>query len=795
MIKARIRDQYSEEKKELNIDNIYDFLLIKPEEKNCIVSSDDLTCIDVDTHNQDGFTTELVKVMVDVLPDQLKPDVYFKSHNDGIKLIYINEGHRQKALFSSLYMPKNISGLEIKQDFRHPLSEHSETSGKCSEVFSYELAEEEFRPILHLNGWFDESDAKQYLMDNNLEASKRYGHTKCPISPSDNDNGSISILDQGIYCHSCASSGKSYRGSDRAGWIPFSLLTQEQPLELLNLAKLNIHWAHAKLVLMDTYKHIPEKVLRETYELLIMDKYKVDEAPPFPFIGEFFNVDLPIVFGYEGVLKENQNFNQYEDFKNISRYLPYCRNYNYTVKKKDGPKEWIVSTDPIRTSNVVSGIFNSFKKVKTFRGLDLDKAKSKDYVNVRVRSDSAYPVKLLDKPMALDSAFNHLEKSFPEISLQALQLIIGATLCSSINTLPPNMLFLSGPSGSGKGETINIASSFLEQSAPKINVDSDQENFFRALGSTMASGQSMIVLDEIGKMHFKKVDEFITKILQLSSKISFRPLYSTFVTLDSKFSLFFPTTTIPEGLYNSPECKRRVWHYRLFHRVKDWKASCGGDAIRWRDLSEVNSFVANSIVTHTYIMASKFDFNFDLIALEIGASRLGDDYDSKEIDIVDFFKYSCGLSDNQPKQLIDNTFKESGKWLDLTDETAKAFIAQLLSDPDETNRKYEWYNVKRDLEALPVTTILRDAKVIQNTTNLSIDTRVKGKSVGYRFRHQKGNLRGQWLLNGEIPHKFEETNSPNIVVDTQTNSVDIIEDVFNSDYDLMGGATNGTTNN
>ncbi|PCJ53797.1 MAG: hypothetical protein COA79_22565, partial [Planctomycetota bacterium] len=102
-MKITTRSQYSQEKKENDTDNLYDFLINKPDEELCIVTSNDLTCVDVDTHNQDGFAVEMVKVIVDVLPDQLKPDCYFKSHNDGIKLIYEGDGHRSKALFSTLY--------------------------------------------------------------------------------------------------------------------------------------------------------------------------------------------------------------------------------------------------------------------------------------------------------------------------------------------------------------------------------------------------------------------------------------------------------------------------------------------------------------------------------------------------------------------------------------------------------------------------------------------------------------------------------------------------------------------
>lgn len=775
MLQIEVRDQFKKDIREVVIENREDlltFLKTKQQELYCIIKSDSITNIDIDRHELPPLTEEECNRLIANLPDSLKPDIYFPSHNGGLKLLYIGNERAKLAYLVVLLIRSQYSSIEIKNDFRHPLAKHSETDGQCSGIYTCKHTNSPVR-LEDLSIYDLEDETDSILTKYNLVKGERYDHSKCPINPSTKNNGSVNVLEKGIYCHTCVANGDYWENTTTPGWVPFK---STRVLSLLkSLIKNQIHWCHAEHVLRSQYPLIAPKILKEAYKQLIISKFNKVSDLPFAFIDDFFSEELSLIFHEGGTVVCKDTREIYKDLKGIAPHLPYCRKYFVNDKGK-----WVYKTNKKRVSNLISGVLkHDVPKIKFFKGLNFESSDSLDIFYCKNDQKNIWPVTLLKTPLTIEDAFQKLRCAFPGIDENALQLVIAAVICSAAKKSPPNILFITGPSGSGKGETVNIGASMLEQIAPKISFDSDYPTFFRALGTNLLSGNNTVCIDEIGKIGYKKVNEFMTKILQLSSTITYRPLHcNNDISVDTKLALFCPTTTIPESLYNSPEFKRRVWHYKLFTKVKDWKISCGGDSANWRNISKENLQVANSIVTHVYNMAVSNNFNFDLMAESLGANRLDNEQDDKHVDIVEFFKFSCGLSSKKPEKIINSSFKKEGQWLKLNSDCAREYIGQLISNPDDDDKLYIWHGVKRDLISLDITSALLNSKIIDSTQKIELEVDVKGKSVGYRFKQITGHLRGQWFLNENIPNHFKA----NGVVKTLTAGLETYKELLNNTF-------------
>jgi hypothetical protein len=171
------------------------------------------------------------------------------------------------------------------------------------------------------------------------------------------------------------------------------------------------------------------------------------------------------------------------------------------------------------------------------------------------------------------------------------------------------MVVATGPSGSGKGETIRLAASFMGDTVVKVQLDDNPEAFVRNVGMLLASGHRYICFDEFGKI--PNLSKKVGAILQLGAVVEWRPLFQNQrVQSPCRAAFFFPCVRFPDFLTSSAEFLRRTRHIHLFHRTPKWDATSGGDTAEWRDRSEKNAHIANSLLTHTWRLCHDQDFRF-----------------------------------------------------------------------------------------------------------------------------------------------------------------------------------------
>ena len=174
----------------------------------------------------------------------------------------------------------------------------------------------------------------------------------------------------------------------------------------------------------------------------------------------------------------------------------------------------------------------------------------------------------------------------------------------------PPMLCASGPSGSGKGETIRLAASFLGEDAVKVQPCDDPEVFMRNIGMLLAASHRFVVFDE-----FSKTPSLLKKlgaVLQIGSIVSWRPLYQNHrVQTPCRGAFYFPCVRFPDFLADSPEFLRRTRHIRLHRKTPNWAVTAGGDTADWRDNSIENATAANSLLTHVWRCCYEFKFHFN----------------------------------------------------------------------------------------------------------------------------------------------------------------------------------------
>ena len=101
--------------------------------------------------------------------------------------------------------------------------------------------------------------------------------------------------------------------------------------------------------------------------------------------------------------------------------------------------------------------------------------------------------------MSEDDAFALIEGSFPRLDRLNLKANLAAPICAEVGGGQPPMLCATGPSGSGKGETIRLAASFLGEDAVKVQLSDDPEASCATSACCWPAGIASSSLMNLGK--------------------------------------------------------------------------------------------------------------------------------------------------------------------------------------------------------------------------------------------------------------------------------------------------------
>lgn len=557
----------------------------------------EIVILDADTHHwpKPPSEEELAAHLGAVSP---QAEVTWTSHGHGMKLVYTGPYCRGRALSAAFSLPTSF-GIELLAHTRHPRSASSDhADASCGPVIFNETdpdAPFEFKTFAGIK-----PELRQEALDKlDMKLGGRFDHDHCPLSPeADTDaKGCVRALETGVYCHRCAARGIQFRKGLPPGFMPYSAIVGSDLTVLAHLSYCRVHWTHAHHVLTHHHPNLGPTLLEEAYRKTLQVRYGASD----PRIGNIFNRDLDFVRGAD-VWLDARTFEPTQVDNDAANGMPYCQ---YTRDDGNGKPE--VHIDSVRRAQVKNRTPEGYEPIRPVRGISF--ATDDQAIPVLAPPFPKHPIKLLDDPMPEDEALVAIESAFPRLDRRYLKACITAAICAEAGGGQPPMLCASGPSGSGKGETIRLAASFMGEDAVKVQLCDDSEAFARNVGMLLAAGHRYIVFDELGKI--PSLNKKLGALLQLGSVVAWRPLYQNRrVQTPCRAAFFFPCVRFPDFLCSSAEFVRRTRHLRLHRKTPNWSQTSGGDTAQWRDRTDENARSANSLLTHAWRLCHDHEFRF-----------------------------------------------------------------------------------------------------------------------------------------------------------------------------------------
>jgi hypothetical protein len=557
----------------------------------------DVTIVDIDTHHWSSppGLDELNAHLAAIMPT---PDAAWTSHGRGLKLVFIGPYHADRALAAAFSVPRSFT-VELLRRTRHPRATSSAHQGADCGAVELATTEPNAAYSFSLVGQLTPEQRAEALVQLNMESGRRYDHDRCPIDSGVDSNATacVVVLDRGVFCHRCAGHGVKYRDHLVPGFFPFAATIDDATCELDELASNLVHWTHAKIVLKHLHPNLAEAILERGYRRMLESRWGAGD----PRINSVFNRFLDFIWG-ENMWLDSRNFTPTVVDNDAASGLP---NIQWLKNKKGTTK---VHINLVRRAQVKHRTPSGYRPVRPVIGISF--ANDDGSIPIIVPPGPRFPIELLGDPLAEENAFEILERSFPRLDRRYLKACLAAAICADARQGRPPMLACTGPSGSGKEQTICLAASCLGDQVLKLALPDDEEKLWRQIGAAITSGHRFLMFDELGKT--QNLSSKIKAILEISSMIHWRALYQNrTVATPARAAFFYPCVRFPDFLTASAEFNRRTRRAHLHHKVPNWAETCGGDTALWRDRSAENARVANSLLTSVWRLCHELNFQFD----------------------------------------------------------------------------------------------------------------------------------------------------------------------------------------
>ncbi len=698
-----------------------------------------ITIVDADVHHLDSKPSleEFLAFVADIRP---RPDVLWQSHGSGGKLVYIGERHRDRAVAAALSLPPFYT-VELKTQTRHPGSaSSSHGDAHCGGLHFSDQPDGE----VHLSniGRLDPQGLESLLDQLQLKTGGRYDHDRCLVDPNGDSTAKdcVVVLDRGVYCYRCAGKGLKYPGQRSPGFVPFTAIRGGVTTVLQSLVEARVHWRHAVHVLRHMHPNLSEGVLEEAYRLALVEHYGGDD----PRIQATFSRDLNVLLSDQGWVdattwKPTQLDNDLVDA------MPAAQD----VRRSDDQTPQI-HVNRERRSNIKNRTPDGYPPLRRVSGMSFDQD---DACIPVVAKEARHRVELLKAPIPEDEAFAHLQRAFPGVDRTYLKACLAAAICAEARRGQPPMLACTGPSGAGKEQHIRLAASFLDEDTDKLPNLEDPAKFNRVLGTATGNGRRFLVLDELGKT--RDLGSKFKTLLEIGSKISYVPHYSNGSRQVRMCSaIYMPCVSFPAFLMRSVEFNRRVWAWRLDRSLEDWQVTSGGDTCGWRDRSPENARVANSVLTHVWGLCREHSFQFTKVAGVLGLHRLSDDEGGIDPErLRDLYRFAQSTSAGRVLIASVSTFTRG--WIDLDSPAAHHIVDTIVPLDDPDNQRQARTMTKQMLESESWTSILGIPR-----PTIRCRVKIHGRRWGLRFESCESCLRGQELINDQLPPIPADASSP-----------------------------------
>lgn len=718
-----------------------------------------ISLLDIDVHDWDPSPEPAVLAawVADVHP---APHCWWTTHGAGVRLVYHGtnrEAAEEAAIAAAMSWPPKGCTLEILRATRHPAGEHPKYPGvKGGEVVMSDLAEPygagtAWSALAGLSDGPSEEDRSTWLEARGMEVDGRYGHEHCPIHPQERrDDLPVAVYGWGLKCYACEGHGRSFPGASKTGTATFSLLIGGRSISpVMMMAKAWVHWTHARLVLRHFYGEIglSDTILQAAYRLACASGMWGDRDPRLKLV---FSPDLEVLRSDDHRWLNTRDLGSTKLTKDTYRSLPWCLDAVWKESPWGGRKLVAVASGPRLDSAANSHALEGYTPLRPIQGALLrPDAIPPGTIPVLVpRSAGKRSVQAPCRdPMPWSEAFSLLEETFPKISEVNVRGLLFAAICAEPGRDRFPILLIYGPSGSGKGATVNVVNGILGgQAGFDIQLDNATEPFMRELGTLLSRGVRFLRIPELARI--QKLYSHLGKLLSLSETLTWRPLYESITNTPFRAALVLNCLAPPQELVAAPEMCRRIRSLCLPTRVPEWAGRCPLGLPGWRDLSADHALAADSLITHALTEARQHGFEWEVLADAAGLQRLADEEGGMDTRaLADLYEHVCGRL-GQRKLSTCSRFPADKGWIDLTSDDARAIIDLLLSDHPQTSEglRLARFRLGRDLEAADWPSILS----LPDDIYVRCEARPHGRNFVGRFI-EGGRRRGDERRNSELP--------------------------------------------
>ena len=551
------------------------------------------------------------------------------------------------------------TGIEINRSTRHPRYKRSRdnsppciTNEPTPSVFNIRNA----AARLIGEGKEVDSDAvAEFLAERGWLMGQTLPHSECPIDPNaaTTHTASVTILDGGLFCHKCDAAGMTFPGCRRTGFVPFAMLIDSNPTQTnpIRAAVRNFaHWEHTRHV----FRHLVGKqsdrnaenlyrALLKLHHLSSVDLDETDRRDAIELqIKRVFFPEIPIVWlaGHYWSNIRNPGVGVPRDAK--TKYvasLPATKYVDEAGKvQKKGDAEFFDAADLTA---------KGYPALTPIRGVDMlqqigNPENASGRIPFLVPADpqhTYYPA--ADRDGGGVEWRHHFSREFPGIDTDCLKLLIGtAGFSQRLSLTEPIRIMFTGPTGSGKTTTVDVAADVLGGTSHGVNLHDEPDKFVRGYVKAAAS-HVFALMDECAKGNLDE-DKFSARALKLRIGAGFHEMYVGAGGLARLVPHIYTDTLLPYAMVKGAQLRRRFLHAHYRTSVppgKDWKITSGG-VLGWRKRHELNTIAADMLVSEVLddlrrLNGPQNDGTIEAYARELGVEMLNanrvDGHDPDEV--------------------------------------------------------------------------------------------------------------------------------------------------------------------
>lgn len=408
----------------------------------------------------------------------------------------------------------------------------------------------------------NETDNEAYLESRSIKAGMRLAHTECPVNPSKRATGNsnpVIVYDDHYFCYICNKDGRRC-GAKEPGYFPFAAISGSRVNTQIHRCVTNfVHWTHAKHIFAPIIRDL--QFARLIYSTLLKLQYNQD--PRIPLV---FTCGEP-----NGLVRHNGywcdamgNALVLAKGSGILASLPHCMELgrNHGIVVNHVASEWM--------QQAIDLTIRGYPPVTPLHGIQftafqqLPETKVYTVLPTKGLSDAKQPRYIAQSDrMPEEECWLQFASIFPGIDKNLIHLLLAGRGCVEHHAGLPPMLFLTGPTGSGKTGHVEIAAAIAGDNCTPIKLSPDRDRFDNALCSARDSG-AFVFLDEFFKNKGSKTDvEAMETLLTITPNTRVYRIYIGAIPMGDLPFLIWADTVIPEEVKAHEQIGRRVHHYDL----------------------------------------------------------------------------------------------------------------------------------------------------------------------------------------------------------------------------------------